>query len=601
MPADKITPAAAAAPAAQPHDAAAPAEPLTEASVERAAETHAAPADAELEVSVASSSDSRHTDSMGAAFIRVTGSVELRDWCGSHRNALAMKKAWLNSRVLKGLSVCLQPVTLYFTRRSAAMLELLSQARKKLVQEVPTRWMARHLRLKRLLELWDQIHAVLTVRSGVDPHADAAASRSAMPRSAEATLAGTLADVMCSEVRDELTAVMEVFEPIADWSLAAQSDLLVGGPLVFFLRETRDKLAVLAAELWPGEIDSLDTLTAPCASTDSGITPENRALAQARAFAALLRAPRATSTPPSGSEPRDDTTAHTETVMRAVRGEVAHAALEGLHTYFIFPQVASEGKFFQLDDALLAIFPDTRGQVARNEAQRARSQLALMRLAYLLDLPAAPPPHAPAPQAVSVSAPSSSSGSGSRAGLLARMSAGSDQAAAVTQTEEQRRTAASRLIAVEYPVYMNLPDDFPASAPPELWSIEHSRAVLAWWRRMAPIVPGHGRLARVLLVWSLSAAWMERLGSLVHLRYHVAPSADPTHVGRIVAAQVAQEAAAMWGTTGVPGGVELPRSARMESCPTTALPYPLSLCGPSWLRGAPVAWCVPRSCHTHSC
>ena len=133
------------------------------------------------------------------------------------------------------------------------------------------------------------------------------------------------------------------------------------------------------------------------------------------------------------------------------------------------------------------------------------------------------------------------------AGCVERICAAGTQAAAIPQTELARREHASRVIQAEYETYMNLHDDFDTTAPKEVWTIEHSHAVLAWWRRTAAVVPAHGRLARVLLVWSVSAAWMERLGSLIHLRFHVAPSADPERVSRIVAAQAAQQAAEMWG------------------------------------------------------
>ena len=277
------------------------------------------------------------------------------------------------------------------------MLELLSLAGKKMVHEIPTRWLGRHLMLKRLFDVWEQVAAVLTTRAGVK--ATEAAAASAMTRSPEAVLAGKLADVMSSEVHDLLALVLAAFEPLAQWAVGAQSELLVGGPLVFLLRELHDKLTVQARELWPAELTPIAQVVQATLSK-TAMHPEDRALEQARAFEQLLRPPpRACTTPADGSEAREDDAPHKALVCRAVSGEVARALKVGLEEYYIFPAHA----MFGVDDALLAIDPTTRPYVAHCEEQRARSREALMRLAYLLDLPDAPPEPAHAAHGASAS------------------------------------------------------------------------------------------------------------------------------------------------------------------------------------------------------
>ena len=79
------------------------------------------------------------------------------------------------------------------------------------------------------------------------------------------------------------------------------------------------------------------------------------------------------------------------------------------------------------------------------------------------------------------------------------------------------------------------------------FEIEFSRAVLAWWRRRAAHTPILARLARIVLVWGVSSAWMERAGSLLHMRFRVAPSLGAERAAKIVAAQEAQNSQETWG------------------------------------------------------
>ena len=77
------------------HAAAPPVASASDADLPLACEAPPAPAVDPHRVTVVSVCDGRHTDALGAAFVqRVTGTVELRRWCGSHKWALGVRLAW---------------------------------------------------------------------------------------------------------------------------------------------------------------------------------------------------------------------------------------------------------------------------------------------------------------------------------------------------------------------------------------------------------------------------------------------------------------------------------------------------------------------------
>lgn len=67
-----------------------------------------------------------------------------------------------------------------------------------------------------------------------------------------------------------------------------------------------------------------------------------------------------------------------------------------------------------------------------------------------------------------------------------------------------------------------------------LATAEFTQSVLKWWREVPAAIPRLKRLARIVLPWSISSAWCERLGSLMQAFYSVGTRRDAEATARMV-------------------------------------------------------------------